>query len=700
MALLGDDGRGYELALKLESHGVWRSWLSDSLYTNFIPLLSSPSTWDSFMRTDDAKTRAQIHLQLRVRALLFDKASVSLFLRSDKPPSSIHTASVISKLNPNYLQLHGDDVYFTLDNCSQDEAQQREGVSCTSTVLSKVQSKSNFGAGSRYSESEADAMSQRLKLDDLPETWYNQFFEKYKASKSYRLQFGDSETEKRTPEQMSFYRKVVENHKRRRVAFKVDQNIGFGMLDDGSNLQSNSILDNDNPFFPETISAMNCVPDSAVLRTSQLKENQKVEFNGVLDTLPQIMTKCPIMIERLGIRPEYLSMDQGSNQNLGKNGAERSKKCLGEMQALKLSQKVMARLLGNVGFEGSSEVPLDVLTKFMSCHIRKLGSTLKLLSDSYRKQCSAMELLKMFLQTDGHSNLAMLSALVKDNTRNVVQQTQQQVHGFQQQLQPQHAAAIRQSQQILRMHPQMQQMINSQNLTPQQQQQLISSQNLTPQQQQQLINSQTLTPQQQQQLINSQNVTPQQQQQLINPQNLTPQQQQQLINPQNLTPQQHQQLINSQNLTPQQQQQLINSQNLTPQQQQHLERLRRRQQLTPRPGMSMNMNIDKDRPLVEVKLEHPTDFPMDNNAFNAMTARQPQMQQFRQQQIAAMSSPYAQNTNQFRPMSSLQIPQVQSPNMGMARAPPVKVEGFQELMGGDSTMKHDSEENKLMSPQK
>uniref|UniRef100_M1B5X7 Bromodomain associated domain-containing protein n=1 Tax=Solanum tuberosum TaxID=4113 RepID=M1B5X7_SOLTU len=607
MALLGDDGRGYELALKLESHGVWRSWLGDSLYTNFIPLLSSPSTWDSFMRTDDAKTRVQIHLQLRVRALLFDKASVSLFLRSDKPPTSIHTASIISKLNPNYLQLHGDDVYFTLDNCSQDEAQQREGVSGTSTVLSKVQSKSNFGAGSRYSESEADAMSQRLKLDDLPETWYNQFFEKYKASKSYRLQFGDSETEKRTPEQMSFYRKVVENHKRRRVAFKVDQNIGFGMLDDGSNLQSNSILDNDNPFFPETISAMNCVPDSAVLRTSQLKENQKVEFNGVLDTLPQIMTKSPIMIERLGIRPEYLSMDQGSNQNLGKNGAERSKKCLGEMQALKLSQKVMARLLGNVGFEGSSEVPLDVLTKFMSCHIRKLGSTLKLLSDSYRKQCSAMELLKMFLHTDGHSNLAMLSALVKDNTRNVVQQTQQQVHGFQQQLQPQHASAIRQSQQ---------------------------------------------------------------------------------------------QLINSQNLTPQQQQQLINSQNLTPQQQQHLERLRRRQQLTPRPGMSMNMNIDKDRPLVEVKLEHPTDFPMDNNAFNAMTARQPQMQQFRQQQIAAMSSTYAQNTNQFRPMSSLQIPQVQSPNMGMARAPPVKVEGFQELMGGDSTMKHDSEENKLMSPQK
>ncbi|CAN4097323.1 unnamed protein product [Withania somnifera] len=600
MALLGDDGRGYELACKLESHGVWRSWLGDSLYKNFIHFLSSSSTWDSFMRTDDNKTRVQIQLQLRARALLFDKASVALFLGSHKLPPLIHTGSVISKLNPSYLQLHGDDVYFTLENCSQDGDQQREGVSGTSTASSKVQTKSNFGVGSRYSESEADAMSQRLKLDDLPETWYNQFFEKYKASKAYRLQFGDREAEKRIPEQMSVYVRVVENHKRRRVAFKVDQNIGFGTLDDGSNLQSNSILDNDNPFFPETMSAMNCIPDSAVLRTSQLKENQKVEFNGVLDTLPQIMTKSPIMIERLGIRPEYLSMDQDNNQNLGRSGAERSKKCLGEEQALKLSQKVTAQMLGNVGFEGSSEVPLDVLTKFMSCHIRKLGSTLKLLADSYRKQCSAMELLKMFLHTDGHSNLAVLSELVKDNTRNVVQQTQQQVQGFQQQLQPQHAAAIRQSQQqALRMH---------------------------------------------------------------------------------------------------QMQQTINLQNLTHQQQQQLERMRRRQQLTPRPGMSMNMNIENDRPLVEVKLEHPTDFPMDNNAFN--TVRQTQMQQFRQQQIAAMSSPYAQNTNQFRPVSSVQIPQVHSPNMGMARAPPVKVEGFQELMGGDATMKHDSEENKLMSPQK
>jgi len=36
--------------------------------------------------------------------------------------------------------------------------------------------------------------------------------------------------------------------------------------------------------------------------------------------------------------------------------------------------------------------------------------------------------------------------------------------------------------------------------------------------------------------------------------------------------------------------------------------------------------------------------------------------------------------------------------MGIVRAPPVKVEGFQELMGGDAKSKHDADENRLMSP--
>ena len=118
MALLGDDGRGYELARKLETLGVWRTWLGDFNYSNFVPFLSSTSTWETFMRTDDSKSRAQIQLQLRARALLFDKASVSLFLRSTPSPSSSSAVNplsssslAISKLNPNCK------IHFELDCC-------------------------------------------------------------------------------------------------------------------------------------------------------------------------------------------------------------------------------------------------------------------------------------------------------------------------------------------------------------------------------------------------------------------------------------------------------------------------------------------------------------------------------------------------------------------------------------------------------
>jgi hypothetical protein len=296
-------------------------------------------------------------------------------------------------------------------------------------------------------------------------------------------------------------------------------------------------------------------------------------------------------------------MEQG-HQTRGKNGYQGNKKFLGQAQASQMAQKVVARLLTNVGFESSSDTSLEVLAQFLSCHISKLGRILKLLADSYRQQCSATELLKMFLQTAGYS-LGALAELMKDNTKNVVQQTPQQVLGIQAQLQSQQQSSMQQSQQILRqMNTQMQQMSN----------------------------------------------------------------------PQYLALQQHP----------------------------HLEGMRRRQQTTPRPAMNMNMNMnmDKDRPLVQVKTENPSDFPLDTNAFTAVNSRHPHLQQ-RRQQLAAISSLHAQaNNNSFRPMTSLQIPQIQSLNMGITRAPPVKVEGFQELMGGDSSVKHDQEEKKIISPQK
>lgn len=103
-----------------------------------------------------------------------------------------------------------------------------------------------------------------------------------------------------------------------------------------------------------------------------------------------------------------------------------------------------------------------------------------------------------------------------------------------------------------------------------------------------------------------------------------------------------------------QMQQLFNSHNLAfqQQQQQQLERMRSHQP-TPRAAM----DISKERPLVKVKLENPSDLPNDGNSFNS---RHPQMQ-FRQQQLAALSGFHSQSNPQFRQMGSLQIPQIHSP---------------------------------------
>ncbi|KAI3665105.1 hypothetical protein L6452_43723 [Arctium lappa] len=591
MALLGDDGRGYELARKLESQGVWRSWLGDdSLYATFIPFLSTPSSWESFMRTDETKSRAQIQLQLRVRALLFDKACVSLFPWSNRSSSSSN-----SKLNPNYLQLHGDDVYFTLENPTQNVA-----------PSSKVQLKASLGVGSRYGACEDDSMSHRS-----PESWYTQFFEKYRATKPYRLPSGDRESEKRTPEQMCNYLRTVEKHKRSRAVFMEEQNMGSSspMFESGSSRLS-SDLDDETLFFPETMFSANSVPDSALPPSNQMENVQNGKSNGVLDTLPPIMTKSPIMLERLGIRPEYLNMEQQGNHDCGKSGSSGMKNNLSPDQAAEMSRKVVSRLLMDVGFDSASGGPLDIFAQLFGCHISKLGRILKVLADSYRKECSAIELLKMFLQTIGHGNLGDFAELVKDSTKNHVQQSQLQVQAIQSQMQLQNQTGVQQPHQFPR--------------------------------------------------------------------------------------QMHNQMVHS-----------LQQQMVHPMQQQQWDRMRSRQPSTPRPVMNMsgNMNVDNEsqRSMVEVKLENPPEFPMDNNAaaFATMNYRNPQMQ-FRQQQFAAISAFQAQTGNQFRPMASVQIPQLQpqahSPNMGMVRAPPVKVEAFQELMGGDSSMKHDSEESKLTSP--
>ncbi|KAJ4966251.1 hypothetical protein NE237_018100 [Protea cynaroides] len=626
MALLGEDGRGYELARKLEGCGVWRSWLGESSYTSFTHFLASPSTWEAFMMTDDSKTRAQIQLQLRVRALLYDKASVSLFLRShpsssfsspsssssssssaaSSSSSSSSTAAAPSKLNPAYLQLHGDDVYFSLEDVTPNVGvQPPEGSAPGNLVQSKIQSKLAFSAGSRFVEPEVNNISDKSGHDDLPESWYNQFNEKNRASRQNILPFGDQESHKRTPEGMSTYLRLLEKHKRQRQAFKEDQYVGLEnpIWENGSKMHLFSVsdgkylMDDDTSFVPETMFPLNCVPDSALPPTSRAEDNKKIEFHGVLDCLPHVVTRGPAMMERFGIRPDYLGTGFERSKYRGKNGLERNRKPLAQEQALQMSRKVISRVLATLGFEGATEVSMEILSQFLSCHICKLGRILKVLTDSYRKQWSAIEILKMFLQTAGYS-VGALAEFTKDGNRIFTQQTPQNLRGLQSGFQSQHQSPILQPQQFPRqMHSHMQM-------------------------------------------------------------------------------------------------QMMQPHNLAYQQQQQWERMRRRQPSTPRSGMSM----DKERPLMEVKIENATESPLEGNS-SIVNGRQPHLQ-FRQQQMGVMANLPAQSSHQFKQLASLQIPQLQTQNMVMVRPPPVKVEGFQELMGGDASLKHDSEEHKLTSPSK
>ncbi|WZZ00803.1 hypothetical protein YC2023_073131 [Brassica napus] len=608
MALLGDDGRGFDLARRLEASGVWRTWLGDSIYLSFNHYLSSPSSWETFMRVDESKSRAQIQLQLRVRALLFDKATASLFLRSSSisasSASSDATSVAVSKLNHNYLQLHGDDVYYTLENASPEGGFQRDGGLRHNQSLPKSLSKPSFNSGRRGSESDFSNLAQRSRYEELPDTWYTQFISR--CGFKYGMSVGGQESDKRTPERMSTYLRVVDSHKRKRAPFLEDRSTGSSGHMGRSNIHPGSGFDgsssDDDILLPETMFRMNCVPETALSPFAKTQDDDvKTEFYGVLDTLPQVTTRSHVMIERLGMMPEYLRMEE--------RGVLRRKKAekvgFSDEQAAQVSRKVVARMLLTMGFEGATEVPVDVFSQLVSRHICKLGRILKVLTDSYKKECSATQLIKMFLNTTGYSNLGSLAELVKDGTRMIHHpQNQKQPQVLQQQLHMQQQAPQRLPQQIQRqMHPQMQQMVNPQSL--------------------------------------------------------------------------------------QQQQQL-------------LERMRKRQVTSPRPDMGM----EKDRPLVQVKLENPSEMAVDGNAFNPMNPRHQQQmqQQFRQQQqIAALSNMQQQQQqqqpgyNQFRQLASMQIPQMQTSTTGTVRAQPVKVEGFEQLMGGDSSLKHETED-KLRSP--
>ena len=70
----------------------------------------------------------------------------------------------------------------------------------------------------------------------MPETWYNQFIDKYRLTRPYKLSFGNRESEKRTPEEMTTYLRILQKHKTRSMAFQEDQYMRYG----NTGLESNS----------------------------------------------------------------------------------------------------------------------------------------------------------------------------------------------------------------------------------------------------------------------------------------------------------------------------------------------------------------------------------------------------------------------------------------------------------------------------
>ncbi|KQK12640.1 hypothetical protein BRADI_1g05070v3 [Brachypodium distachyon] len=637
--LLGEDGRGYELARRLEACGAWRAWLGDGAHASLAQHLASPSTWDAFLSPASSSTssnsaappRQLLLLQLRVRALLFDKASAALIPRNGASPAGPHS------VNASYLQLHGDDIYFSLEDEQEDTAQHQ------------------MQSGTAFSPSRESVMlSQRnMRQDELPGSWYKQYAEKFRTRHG-KYRSDDKEIPKRTPEGMSNYLKACSVHKRKRIVFMDDRSPNM-MLENGPSLQSKVAGEfsnlADDTFIPEIRFPSDCVPESAVPRESGISRSNKIEVNGVLDNLPAPVSRNTAMLERFGMMPEYYKT---GNKYRGKIGSKVEGKTLSQEQALLITRKLVARYLANAGFESGTAVAVDVLSEIIIKHISKLGRNLKLLSDSYRKQFSSIELLRMFLQTVGYSNIGPLMEITKMGNRVV----NHQIH---QDAQVQNQNNLLHAQQLPRQFaPQMS--IQTQNLTPQQQQLL--------QQQQWLRRNQMTSPrgaltlaEKNQAMVNvklentmdsqidgsygSLTRQPQQMQQLRQQQLLQQQQQQQLHQQQQQQLHQHHHQQQQQHLQQQQQQQ---QQQLQQQQQQQLQQHHQQQQ-------------------------------------QQLQQQQQQQQQQLQQQLAMSGNQNTQLAQQFK-----QAPQSMG-SYGM-RMPPVKVEAFHELVSGDSS----SDTSKLTSP--
>ena len=245
-------------------------------------------------------------------------------------------------------------------------------------------------------------LSQRHnRYEELPDTWYKPYADKFRIWHS-KLHSGDKEIPKRTPEGMSDYLKICSVHKRKRAVFMDDPSISAPILENGPSLHSKNAGEFSNStdeLIPEIRFPSDCVPESAIPKTSGISRANKIEVHGVLDNLPAPSSRNTAMLERFGMVPEYYKT---GNKYRGKDGSRVEGKSLSQEQALLMTKQLVARYLANSGFESGTVVSIDVLSEIIIKHICKLGRNLKLLTDSYRKQFSSIELLKMFLQTVGY----------------------------------------------------------------------------------------------------------------------------------------------------------------------------------------------------------------------------------------------------------------------------------------------------------
>ncbi|CAM6026139.1 unnamed protein product [Sphagnum balticum] len=422
MGLLGENGGGYELALRLEEQNTWRAWLSERDHATMLPYLASPGTWSKLMQSSSSSSL--LALQLRVRALLFDKAAACLFLEH------VGAAIVPNSLHPSYLQLHADSVYFSLEQDAEDWAclQADTALALPSPNLKHgSRTRTNVGYGQMVSGSESCTTG---------ELWYNQCLHNSHSIRmdrlarrvtQQRLSFGDQEACLRTPEGMAAYLNFTMNRCKRWPVLQADKGTkptDYPSISDTANGMDANLAgqagDEDASMLPEIMFPGNCVPDNPVpcRRRSFFEEN---DFQQVFldDSDPSV---CPLPMssslgilakDRFTVQTEGLSRIDLKGSGIGPPLPAGLKSELTGDAAQRMLQQTVVRLVAAAGFEGLKQASLQILCDLLRCHMCKLARGLRLLVDSYSKKCSQQELMNMFIHGAAGSNVGDLMVYAK-----------------------------------------------------------------------------------------------------------------------------------------------------------------------------------------------------------------------------------------------------------------------------------------------